>query len=115
MIEKLAKYRVKIIISIFILSFFLIIGGFSWAYFSLRNISQPLIIHFSDYTGINQKGSLRDLAFIAGISSLAVLVNFFLTIELEKKDRFLGKLVTVTTLLFGLLIFIGFRVIISVN
>ncbi len=96
-------------------SAFLILGGFLWAFFALRKISQPLIIHFSAYAGINQTGNLSDLLRFALLGLTAAGINFLIAREFERKDWFLGKLAAAATLLFGILMFWGFRVIIGVN
>ena len=44
-----------------------------------------------------------------------VIVNFFLALELEARDWFLGKIVAAATLVLSVLIFIAFAAIISVN
>jgi hypothetical protein len=96
-------------------SFLLVLGGWLWAWLTLRGSDQPIIVHFNPIVRINQVGTAADLHPIGIFSLLVVLVNFFLAIDLEERDRFLGKLVAAATLGFAILIFIGFSVIISVN
>lgn len=105
----------KIVNSAFLVSSLFVAGGMLWAYFALRGIASPLILHFNNILGINQIGSLADLLRFGGTGLVFVLVNFFLALELEGRDAFLGKLLAATTLFFGILLFVGFAAIISVN
>ncbi|MEK7193656.1 MAG: hypothetical protein AAB652_02600 [Patescibacteria group bacterium] len=114
--EKFAAYR--FVGSIFGVSAGFVISGFLWAFFALRGVSQPLVIHFThvyDYPEINQIGTVWDLGVIAAVGMLIVLVNGVITLELEKKDWFLGKLLAIGTLCMSILIFAAFKVIIDVN
>ena len=113
MLKKLTKFRV--IGLLFLLSLLFILGGFFWAYIALREIREPLILHFNNLVGINQIGEIRDLLLIAITAFVVVAVNFFISLELEKRERFFGKLLAAATLFFATLIFIGFAAIISVN
>ena len=99
----------------FLASLFLVAGGWLWTYFSFRNADQPLILHFNSLIGINQVGSLRDLVPVGAFSLAIVALNFFIALELEERDWFLGKFLAVGTFAFAALIFIGFAAIISVN
>ena len=113
MFKRIVKFKVASFI--FLASFILILGGTLWAYFALRGIAQPLILHFNDLVGINQTGGVADLLQIGATGIVFVLINFFLTLELEERNVFLGKLLAAATLFLSILIFIGFAVIISVN
>lgn len=93
----------------------LVVGGWFRAYFALRATTQPLIIHFNNYEGINQIGGMGDLLNTAIFGLVVVLVNFVLALALEERDRFLGKLTAAATVVFAILLFIGFSVIVSVN
>lgn len=105
----------KIINSAFLLSFLFVVGGMLWTYFALRGIASPLILHFNNLLGINQIGNLSDLLRFGGTGLVFVLVNFFLALELEDRDAFLGKLLATATLFMSVIIFVGFAAIISVN
>ena len=110
---RLVKNR---IVSIpFLISALFVGGGWIWAYFALRKIPQPLVIHFNNYVGVNQIGGLEDLGRVGIMSFVILLVNFTITLELEERDWFLGKFLAAASLFFGILIFIGFAAIISVN
>ena len=93
----------------------LVMGGWLRAYFALRATTQPLIIHFNNYEGINQIGGMGDLLNTAIFGLVVVLVNFGIALALEERDRFLGKLIAAATAVFAILLFIGFSVIVSVN
>ena len=103
------------IILVFFLGLILVLGGWLWAILILGQIHQPLIVHFSSYTGITAIGGLSNFAYVAIFSLLVLVVNFCLALALEKRDQFWSKFMAITTLIYALLIFIGFAAIISVN
>ena len=111
--DKILKFR--IISSIFLASFIMVLGGTLWAYFSLRGASGPVVIHFNDLTGINLIGGYSDLIMMGIAGLIFIFVNFLITLELEERDRFLGKLAAAATVLLSILIFIALAAIISVN
>lgn len=92
------------------------VGGFVWTYFALRGItSTPLILHFDDISGVTAIGGMGTIIFL-GIFGIAVtVINLFIAIELDIRDRFMGKLTAALTLLFAVLLFIAFAAIINVN
>ncbi len=107
--------RFKLVAGLGLAAILFVAGGWIWAYFTLRRIAQPLILHWNALIGINLVGGLSDLTVI-GIFGLSItLVNFFIALTLEERDRFLGKLVAGATFFFGLLLFITFAAIIGVN
>jgi hypothetical protein len=113
MLHKILKFRLVGVL--FAASLAFVLGGTIWAYFVLRGTNTPLIIHFNDISGISQTGGVTDLLWFGLTGVVVVAVNFFISLELEARDWFWGKLLAVATLLFALLIFIGFAAIISVN
>ena len=113
MIKKFVKF--KAISSVFLLSFLFVIGAWLWAFFALRKISQPLIIHFNNVLGISQIGNLNDLSMVAIFGLISLILDFCITLEFEERDWFLGKLAAAFGLFFSILLFIGFAAIISVN
>ena len=91
-------------------------SGWAWAEVALGHVANaPLILHFNDLDGITAVGASRSLAYIGGIGIIVVLLNFLIAIELEERDGFLGKLMAGITLIFAVLLFIGFAAIINVN
>lgn len=117
MVDNLVKKTLKnrIVSGIFLASFIFVLGGTLWAYFALRGVSGPLILHFNNLAGINQIGGLAELIWMGVTGLTIVVISFRVALELEARDWFLGKLLAATTLLVGILIFIGFAAIISVN
>ncbi len=111
--QKILKH--KIVGLVFALGFILVIGGWIKAYIVLRNISQPLIVHFNNAVGINQIGNLGDLAAVGIFGLVALALDFFISIELDERYSFLGKITAASGLFLAILIFIGFSAIISVN
>ncbi len=111
--QKILKH--KIVSLVFLFSFLLVIGGWLKAYIALREISQPLIVHFNNAVGINQIGNLGDLAVVGIFGLVALVLDFFISLELDERDPFLGKVTAAAGLFLASLIFIGFAAIISVN
>ena len=99
----------------FILSFVFVMGGWIWAFLELGKIKDPLIIHYSQEIGIDQVGYAGDLAKVGVFGLVILLINFIISGELEQKDRFLSRLTSAVTVFIGILIFIYFAAIISVN
>ncbi len=115
MLSKDGILKFRIVYSMFLFDFALVLGGVLWAYFSLRNASGPVVIHFNDIAGINRIGSFWDVVGI-GVTGLAIVVlNLFIALEFEKRDRFWGKLAAAFTVVVSILIFIALAAIISVN
>lgn len=111
--QKIVKF--KIIIGSFAAALVLVAGGTMWAYFALRGITQPLILHYNGQHGISQTGNIWNLTGF-GITGLVVLtLNFGMSLVFEQSDSLWGKIVAVASLILGVLIFIGFAAIISVN
>lgn len=113
MIKKILKFRVTSLI--FLVSFVFVLGAALWSYFALRTVGGPIILHFSNFSGITQIGDLSSLVLFGVGAIVVVVINFFIVLELEERDKFLGKLMAAATLIFALLIFIGFAAIIGVN
>jgi hypothetical protein len=114
MIEKIKKHR---LVSLFSLaSFALAAGGFFWALGALGGTSSdPLILHFNDVQGITSIGTFGDLLLMSTLGIVVVIVNFFVSLELEVHDRVLGKIVAATTLVMAILLFLALAAIIKVN
>lgn len=110
----MARAKAVGILSLAALAF--VLGGSLWAYFALGGAGNtPLILHFDDISGITAVGSLKNLIFVGLLGVIVVIMNFFIALELEERDRFLGKLTAALTLLFAVLLFIAFAAIINVN
>ena len=100
----------------------LVLGGFIWALseIGLRGVqsfqgSAPLILHFNDIAGITEIGMRSTLAFAGIFAAFAVVINFMIALELDRRDRVLGKMVAALTLAAAVLLFIGCAAIINVN
>jgi hypothetical protein len=92
-----------------------VLGGFFWTYFSLRATGGPFILHFNDIGGITSVGGLGSLVFMGVFGVIVVLMNFAIALEFDSKDKFFGKFLAATTLVFAVLLFIAFIAILSVN
>lgn len=94
----------------------LIAGGWLWGQLVLGDITEtPLILHFNDLSGITSVGSFGIITFMSVLGIAIVVMNFFIALELEARDKILGKLAAVITFAFALLLFIAFAAIINVN
>ena len=111
--EKMIRHRY--VSAVFALSACFVLAGWLWSFFALRSIKEPLIIHFSSLTGITQTGTPGDLGKIGFIGLVVIAVNFLIALELEERDKFLGKFLAAVTLTLAVLLFIAFSAIISVN
>ena len=111
--QRIIKFRK--ISGVFAASLALVASGTVWAYFALRGITQPLILHYTAGGGINQVGKLSDLARLGGMAVIMLGVNFLLALSLESRGVWWGKVIAVVSLIVATLIFIGFAAIISVN
>lgn len=111
--RKISKYR--ILSFLFLASFILVFSGTVWAYTTLYGSSQPLILHFSEYSGITRVGSAGNLLGFGIFGMLIIGANFFIALNLEEKSSVLGKLMAGATVFGALLIFITLSAIISVN
>jgi hypothetical protein len=111
--QKVKKYKVTTLT--FLLCLILVSGGTIWAYVTLHVSSQPLILRFSEYAGITTIGNIWDIMGLGAFGILLVGINFFLAINLQERERFLGKIITGVTLFLAVLIFITLSAIISVN
>ncbi len=91
------------------------IGGMLWTYFALRSISQPLIVHFTERTGITEVGTLSYVLVLGLFWVLVCLVNAAIAVPLLDRDAFLGRFLTGANFCLSILIFIWFAAIIHVN
>jgi len=92
------------------------LGGFLWAYFALRNTGGgSLVLHFNDMNGVTEIGNLWGIISMGILGIAIMVVNFFIAIELEERDHFLGKIVAVASFFFAVLLFIAFAAILSMN
>ncbi len=96
-------------------AFACILGGFGWVLATLEGAAGPLILHFNDITGITQVGSLRTFFFAGIFAFVAAAVNVPIALELDRRDRVLGKLLAGITLAVAALLFIACAAILNVN
>lgn len=115
MIEKIKKH--KAVAGACLAAIALALGGFLWAYFRLLNVAGggPLVLHFNDMNGITDVGNLWGIASMGILGIVVTVVNFVIAIEMEERDRFLGKVVATASVFFAVLLFIAFAAILSIN
>ena len=114
MIKKILQSRVVAALSFVSVAF--VLGGFVWAYTSLSTSGAgPFILHFNDMDGITSVGGLGVIVFMGVFGLAATVMNFFIALEFEVRDRFLGKIMAAATLVFSVLLFIAFAAILNVN
>jgi len=77
--------------------------------------SGPFILHFNDMVGITSVGDLSVIIFMGVVGIVATVMNFFISLEFEERDPFLGKVMAGATLVFAVLLFIAFASILNVN
>lgn len=105
----------KITLVITVASTFLIISGIWWAYVALSDISQPLIIRFTNVNGITGIGRIGDLMAVGVFGIMATLINGYLAWELDDRAPVFSRAMMMGTAFLALLLFIGFAAIINVN
>jgi hypothetical protein len=114
MIKKIIKYRLVSLLSLASLAF--VLGGSIWAYASLLNSGvAPFILHFNDIDGITRVGGIENLVLMGILGVFMVVIDFFVALELEARDKVLGKIVASVTLVMAILLFLGFVAILNVN
>ena len=109
----LSGYRRLIVF--FAASAALILAGAAAAWAILRDIREPLILHYSAYTGINQIGGIFTLLGVAATGLVLVGLNALIAFALEDRETLWAELLALLTLLVAALLFIAFMAIISVN
>lgn len=97
------------------MSFLSVLAGTAWAYFALRGIAQPLIIHFTEQGGITEVGTLGYVLLQGVFWGLLVIVNTAIAVPLLDRNRQLGLFLAGSTFAIGILIFLWFAAIIHVN
>ena len=73
------------------------------------------MLHFNDISGITDVGNLWGIVSMGILGVAVTVIDFFIAMELEERDRFLGKMVAVASVLFAVLLFIAFAAILSFN
>ncbi len=98
------------------IAFAVVLGGFIGSLAALRGAyGGPLVLHFSDLGGITDIAGIQPINFIGAFGLLVVLMNFFIAVELDRRDSFLGKFLAAFTAAFGILLFIAFAAILNAN
>lgn len=113
MFQNLRKNRflgvIFILCAIFLFCLFLACIARVWG------VKTPLVIHFDAYKGIDYLGSGWDIfgLILAGFGLIGL--NAFLTDILCQKERLLAYILTFSTIILSVLIFIGVSVILGNN
>ncbi|MDR3581779.1 MAG: hypothetical protein P4L67_00705 [Candidatus Pacebacteria bacterium] len=109
----------KLITGMFAAAFAFVLGGFAWALAALgawsNGGSGPRILHFNDIAGITQLGTAGDVMLAGIFAVIVVAVNFTIALELDARDRIMGKVTAVITLAASILLFIACTAILGVN
>ena len=92
-----------------------VLGGWLWAWLALRGIQSPLILHFSDYTGINQIGGMAEIHGLGTTGVVIIILNFLLARTLRERELRWTAILTGATLFTAVLLFTALAAIISVN
>lgn len=112
-LKKFFKYRINNLSLVF--GFVLIFGGWLWAFLKLREVETPVVILYSNIKGVTRAGEVGEFLKVLVFGLLVILVNFFISAELEERSRFWARLSSFFTVILSVLIFIYFAAIISVN
>jgi hypothetical protein len=99
----------------FLASLLILTGAFVLVYINFGDVGNLFIVHFDAYKGIDFLGGKGDVFGILGISLVILALNFLLASVSYPRDRFLSYLISFSSILFAILIFIGIIVIINVN
>ena len=119
MANSIGKHKSIFIMNLGALAF--VMGGFVWAFVVLGTKVGgsagvgPFILHFNDISGITQVGSVMELVFAGAFSVAAVIANFAVALEFDRRDRVLGKLMAAITLVAAALLFMACAAILNVN
>jgi hypothetical protein len=113
-LKKIVKYWLVSLLSFASLAF--VLGGAIWACVVLMKVSTgPFILHFNDIDGITTVGGMESLIFMGILGVAIVALNFFIALELELRNRVLGKVLASLTLVVSILLFLSFVAILNVN
>lgn len=97
------------------LGFILVFGGWLWAYLKLRVIEMPVVLLYNKVEGVKRAGEVGEFLKVLIFGLLVLVINFFISAELEERSRFWARLSSIFTVFLAALIFIYFAAIISVN
>ncbi len=117
---KIARHRLIGILSL--LSLLLVCGGFFWAYGALSGEPMvwnggtgPFILHFNALDGITATGNFSGIALMGILGVVIVILNFFIGMALEERDKTLSRTIVGATLIMAVLLFLSFVAILNVN
>ena len=96
-------------IGISLISFFMVLLNL------IGMVNRPIVMHFDDINGITQMGAFNDIIFITITGIIVTIINFFIALEIRKKDVFLAKIISIASILFAVLLFIAFTAILTMN
>ena len=99
----------------FLASFVLLAFAFFIVYLNLSDVSNILVIHFDSYKGIDFFGNKDHVFGMLFLGLFILVLNGFLANILYLRERFLSYVLSFSTTIFSILIFISILVIISVN
>jgi hypothetical protein len=92
-----------------------VLGGWLRTWLALRGIQSPLILHFSDYTGINQIGGMAQVHGLGITGAVIVGLNLLLARALQEHESRWARILAGATLFVSILLFMALAAIISVN
>lgn len=108
-------YKDKILFSAFLASLIMLVISFSLIYINFLDIKNLLIIHFDAFSGIDFLGGKWDVYKILITGIYLNILNFFLSLVLYFKEKFLSYLLGFAGSFISLLIFLIIWVIVAVN
>ncbi len=96
-------------------SMLIVLLAWLWAFINFYKTGNLLVMHFDSYKGTDFLGNKSDLYSILGISATIILLNFWLSMRVYFKERFLSYLLSAFSVVLSILILIAVFVIISIN
>ena len=97
------------------LGFVFVFGGWLWVYLKLRVIEMPVVILYNEVEGVTRAGEVGEFLKVLVFGLLVLVINFFISAELEERSQFWARLSSIFTVFLAVLIFIYFAAIVSVN
>lgn len=116
----------RVITGLFAAAFAFVVGGFVWALVAIDMRTsggtggaigsiRRIILHFNDIDGITRIGGIENLWYAGVFAMIAVGINYAIALELDVRDRIMGKIMAAVTLVAAILLFIACTAILSVN
>ena len=108
-------FRSRILVSLSILSFVLLIASIGAVFLNLEALPSKLIIHFDHFRGVDFFGDITDVWWLVGLVVGMVALNLGLSVGFFYRERIASYFLVATNVLLSLLLLIAVATILSVN